>query len=183
MELAPTGDGARIGPVIVDGRSGLFCPAQPRQEGLMSLTPRPRRGWPSSRGLVEKVDVLVENYAPGVIGRLGPRLRGGESDQSQAGDVLDFRLWGRPARSPTSPVSTGWARPTQASLRWGAKRMVRPYSRWWPWATSPPERMLWARSAPPLLYRERTGRGQHLGPGVALIPMRITMRPAFRCTA
>ena len=36
VELAPAGDGARIGPVVVNGRSGYFVQHnQSRQEGFM----------------------------------------------------------------------------------------------------------------------------------------------------
>ena len=92
VELAPAGDGARIGPVIVDGRSGYFVQHNRGKKDLCIDAKTPE-GLAILKGLVEKVDVLVENYAPGVIGRLGPRLRRGESDQSPAGDVLNFRLW------------------------------------------------------------------------------------------
>ena len=70
VELTPAGDGARIGPVIVEGRSGYFVQHNRGKKDLCIDAKTPE-GLAILKGLVEKVDVLVENYAPGVIGRLG----------------------------------------------------------------------------------------------------------------
>ncbi len=70
VELAPAGDGARVGPVVINGRSGYFVQHNRGKKDLC-LDAKTPEGLTILKGLVEKVDVLVENYAPGVIGRLG----------------------------------------------------------------------------------------------------------------
>jgi crotonobetainyl-CoA:carnitine CoA-transferase CaiB-like acyl-CoA transferase len=70
VELAPAGDGARLGPVVVAGRSGYFVQHNRGKKDLC-LDAKTPEGLAILKGLVAKVDVLVENYAPGVIGRLG----------------------------------------------------------------------------------------------------------------
>ena len=70
VELAPAGDGARLGPVVRDGRSGYFVQHN-RGKKDVCLDAKTPEGLTILKGLVKKVDVLVENYAPGVIGRLG----------------------------------------------------------------------------------------------------------------
>lgn len=70
VELAPAGDGARLGPVVRDGRSGYFVQHN-RGKKDVCLDAKTPEGLSILKGLVKKVDVLVENYAPGVIGRLG----------------------------------------------------------------------------------------------------------------
>jgi crotonobetainyl-CoA:carnitine CoA-transferase CaiB-like acyl-CoA transferase len=70
VELAPAGDGARLGPVVVDGRSGYFVQHNRGKKDLC-LDAKTPEGRKILKELVKKVDVLVENYAPGVIGRLG----------------------------------------------------------------------------------------------------------------
>ena len=70
VELAPAGDGARLGPVVRDGRSGYFVQHN-RGKKDVCLDAKTPEGLAILKGLVKKVDVLVENYAPGVIGRLG----------------------------------------------------------------------------------------------------------------
>ena len=70
VELAPAGDAARMGPVVVNGRSGYFVQHN-RGKKDVCLDAKTPEGLTILKELVEKVDVLVENYAPGVIGRLG----------------------------------------------------------------------------------------------------------------
>ena len=70
VELAPAGDGARLGPMVIDGRSGYFVQHNRGKKDLC-LDAKTPEGLQILKGLVKKVDVLVENYAPGVIGRLG----------------------------------------------------------------------------------------------------------------
>lgn len=70
VELAPAGDGARLGPVVRDGRSGYFVQHN-RGKKDVCVDAKTPEGLSILKGLVKKVDVLVENYAPGVIGRLG----------------------------------------------------------------------------------------------------------------
>jgi len=70
VELTPSGDHARVGPVSIDGRSGYFVQHNRGKKGLC-LDAKTPEGLAILKGLVAKVDVMVENYAPGVISRLG----------------------------------------------------------------------------------------------------------------
>lgn len=70
IELAPKGDLCRNFPYVRDGRSAYFVQ---QNRGKMSLCLDIKN--PASiaivRDLVTKVDVMVQNYAPGVIARMG----------------------------------------------------------------------------------------------------------------
>ena len=70
VELTPAGDHARVGPIVVDGRSAYFVQHNRGKKGLC-LDAKTPEGLAILKGLVAKVDVMLENYAPGVIGRLG----------------------------------------------------------------------------------------------------------------
>lgn len=70
VELAPAGDATRLAPMMIDGRSGYFVQHNRGKKDLC-LNAKTPEGLEILKGLVQKVDVLVENYAPGVIGRLG----------------------------------------------------------------------------------------------------------------
>ncbi|MCS6926023.1 MAG: CoA transferase [Candidatus Binatia bacterium] len=70
VELAPAGDSARVGPVVIDGRSGYFVQHNRGKKDLCIDAKTPE-GLAILKQLVTKVDVLVENFAPGVIARLG----------------------------------------------------------------------------------------------------------------
>ena len=70
VELAPAGDRARIAPYVRDNRSGYFVQ---HNRGKLSLCidARAPEGAAILRDLVKQVDVVVENFAPGVIARMG----------------------------------------------------------------------------------------------------------------
>jgi CoA:oxalate CoA-transferase len=70
IELAPGGDLCRNFPYIKDGRSAYFVQ---QNRGKMSLCVDVKNpaGKAIVRDLIPQVDVLVQNYAPGVIGRMG----------------------------------------------------------------------------------------------------------------
>jgi crotonobetainyl-CoA:carnitine CoA-transferase CaiB-like acyl-CoA transferase len=70
VELAPGGDLCRNFPYVKDKRSAYFVQ---QNRGKMSLCVDIRNpaGNAIVRELVPKIDVLVQNYAPGVIGRMG----------------------------------------------------------------------------------------------------------------
>jgi crotonobetainyl-CoA:carnitine CoA-transferase CaiB-like acyl-CoA transferase len=70
LELAPTGDPARGAQVLVNGRSGYFVQHNRGKKGLCIDVKTPD-GLTIARELVRKVDVVVENFSPGTIGRLG----------------------------------------------------------------------------------------------------------------
>ena len=70
IELAPNGDFARNLPVIKDGRSAYYVQHNQGKRG-MCIAMRDPRGLDLVRRLVVEADVLVENFSPGTIGRLG----------------------------------------------------------------------------------------------------------------
>jgi crotonobetainyl-CoA:carnitine CoA-transferase CaiB-like acyl-CoA transferase len=70
VEFAPDGDAARRGPYMINNRSGYFVQHNRGKKGLCINLKHPE-GSEIIRGLIPQVDVVVENYAPGVMERLG----------------------------------------------------------------------------------------------------------------
>jgi len=70
VEFAPHGDHAREFDYIRDKRSAFFV-QQNRGKQSVCVDLRKPEGLEIVRGLVPKVDVVVENFAPGVITRMG----------------------------------------------------------------------------------------------------------------
>ena len=70
VELAPAGDLARALPIIRDGRSAYFVQQNLGKRSLC-LDARKPEALALLREMLPKVDVLVENFSPGVIGRMG----------------------------------------------------------------------------------------------------------------
>ena len=70
VEFAPNGDISRAVPYIRNGRSGYYVQQNLGKKSLCLDLKRPEAA-AIIRELIPKTDVLVENYAPGVIGRLG----------------------------------------------------------------------------------------------------------------
>jgi CoA:oxalate CoA-transferase len=70
VEIAPGGDISRQVPFLRDGRSGYYV-QQNRGKKSLCLDLKQARGAAIIKELIPKFDVLVENFSPGVIGRLG----------------------------------------------------------------------------------------------------------------
>jgi len=70
VELAPGGDPSRGVGVLKHGRSGYFVQHNRGKKGICVDVKDPR-GLALIKQIVPKMDVVVENFAPGVIGRLG----------------------------------------------------------------------------------------------------------------
>ena len=70
VELAPMGDPARLLPTIKAGRSGYFV-QQNRGKKSLCLDWQHPEALEILRTLVAKVDVVVENYGPGVLQKRG----------------------------------------------------------------------------------------------------------------
>ena len=70
VEFAPRGDISRAVPYVRDGRSGYYV-QQNRGKRSLCLDLKHPAAAAIVRELIPKFDVMVENYAPGVIGRLG----------------------------------------------------------------------------------------------------------------
>jgi len=70
VELAPKGDQARGLPIVRDGRSAYFVQQNLGKKSLC-LDLRKPEALALVKAMLPKVDVLVENFSPGAIGRLG----------------------------------------------------------------------------------------------------------------
>jgi CoA:oxalate CoA-transferase len=70
VEFAPNGDISRGVPYLRDGRSGYYV-QQNRGKKSLCLDLKNPAAAAIVRELIPKMDVLVENFAPGVIARLG----------------------------------------------------------------------------------------------------------------
>ena len=70
VELAPAGDFSRGFPYLRDGRSAYYIQQNRGKKSLCVDVKKPE-GHAIVAELVAKVDVVVENYAPGVIKRMG----------------------------------------------------------------------------------------------------------------
>lgn len=160
VELAPAGDGARLGPVAIDGRSGYFVQHNRGKKDLC-LNAKTPEGLKILKGLVEKVDVVVENYAPGVIGRLGlgydvvskinPRVvmcsisafgQAGPLAQEPGFDMVGAAYSGITSMGGEKDGPPLFPMVAVGDVSTGAHAM--------------------GAICAALLYRERTGRGQHL---------------------
>ena len=70
VEIAPNGDIARGVPYLRDGRSAYYV-QQNRGKKSLCLDLKNPAGKAIIKELIPKMDVMIENFAPGVIGRLG----------------------------------------------------------------------------------------------------------------
>ena len=70
IELPPNGDFSRGFPALRDGRSAYYV-QQNRGKKSVCVDPKKPAGLEILLALLPKVDVLVENFAPGAIGRMG----------------------------------------------------------------------------------------------------------------
>jgi crotonobetainyl-CoA:carnitine CoA-transferase CaiB-like acyl-CoA transferase len=70
VEIAPTGDFSRALPFLKDGRSAYFI-QQNRGKKSLCLDVKHEKAKEILRTLVKQVDVVVENFSPGTISRMG----------------------------------------------------------------------------------------------------------------
>ena len=70
LEIGPHGEPVRNFPYCRDGRSGYFI-QQNRGKQSLCLDPKHPEGLDIIKRLLRHCDVFIENFAPGVIGRLG----------------------------------------------------------------------------------------------------------------
>jgi crotonobetainyl-CoA:carnitine CoA-transferase CaiB-like acyl-CoA transferase len=70
LEIGPHGEPVRNFPFCRDGRSGYFI-QQNRGKKSLCLDPKQPEGLDLIKRLLRHCDVFIENFAPGVIGRLG----------------------------------------------------------------------------------------------------------------
>ncbi|MBT6912939.1 MAG: CoA transferase [Rhodospirillaceae bacterium] len=70
VELAPTGDPSRMLPTLREGFSGYYIQHNHGKKGIC-IDPRQPEGLALLKDLIAKADVMVENFSPGAIARLG----------------------------------------------------------------------------------------------------------------
>jgi len=70
VEMAPVGDYGRFIPYVHDGRSAFFI-QQNRGKKSLCIDVKHPDGLALIKELLPKIDVMVENFSPGAIGRLG----------------------------------------------------------------------------------------------------------------
>ena len=70
VELAPAGDPTRLLPWHNNGRSGYFM-QQNRGKKSLCVNPKTPEGAEIIKKLIAESDVMIENFAAGVIGRMG----------------------------------------------------------------------------------------------------------------
>ena len=160
VELAPTGDGARRGPVDLDGRSGYFVQHNRGKKDLC-LDAKTPEGLKILKGLVKKVDVLVENYAPGVIGRLG--LDYAVVSQLNPGLVMcSISAFGQTGPLAHEP-GFDWVGAAYSGITsMGGEKDGSPIFAMVAMGDVSTGAHAMGAICAALLYRERTGRGQHL---------------------
>jgi crotonobetainyl-CoA:carnitine CoA-transferase CaiB-like acyl-CoA transferase len=160
VELAPDGDRSRGMPYVKNQRSGYFV-QQNRGKLSLCVDSRNEEGKKIIRDLIPKMDVLVENFAPGVIGRMGfdyPAVRA-LNPKIVMCSVSTFGQQGPLAHDPGYDfIGQAYAGVTSLSGEEGG-------------AHFPPMLAIGdvstgvhglAAIACALLYRERTGEGQYL---------------------
>src|SRR5260370_39983690 len=70
VEIAPGGDGSRVHANFQDRRSAFFVQHN-RGKKSLCVDPKTPTGLEILKGLIARVDVFIENFTPGVIGRMG----------------------------------------------------------------------------------------------------------------
>ena len=70
VEIAPGGDGSRVHAKFQDSRSAFFVQHN-RGKKSLCVDPKTPAGLEILKGLIARVDVFIENFTPGVIGRMG----------------------------------------------------------------------------------------------------------------
>ena len=101
VELAPDGDLARAVPFMRDGRSAYYV-QQNRCKKSLCLDAKKLAGLAILKGLIPKVDVLIQNFAPGVIERIGLDYENRARAEPQDRDVFNLRT--RTHRAPREPA-------------------------------------------------------------------------------
>lgn len=160
VEQAPKGDPARLNPVLRNGRSAYFFQHNLGKQSLC-VNLKKKEGRELVRSLIPHMDVVVENYSPGVMKRMGfdyeslkklnPRLimcsisALGQTGPSAEVPGFDYiaqayagitEVMGEPDRAPVMPMVA------MGDVSTGVHAL--------------------AAVACSLLHREKTGEGQHI---------------------
>jgi crotonobetainyl-CoA:carnitine CoA-transferase CaiB-like acyl-CoA transferase len=160
VELTPAGDPSRLGPFRVGDRSGYFVQHNRGKKDLCIDAKHPE-GLAILKDLVAKVDVLVQNYAPGVIDRMG---LGYEAVKAINPKIImcSISAFGQTGPLAQEPGFDFLGAAYSGVTSMGGEAGGAPY---FPMiASGDVSTGVHAMGAvcAALLYRERTGRGQHL---------------------
>ena len=99
------GDDTRAWAPFVDGWSTYFLVGQPQQEERRARL-KSDEGRALLDDLIATADVLIENFRPGTMERLGFGAGSRARAQRAADLLLDLRLRRQPARGATNPATT-----------------------------------------------------------------------------
>jgi crotonobetainyl-CoA:carnitine CoA-transferase CaiB-like acyl-CoA transferase len=160
VEFAPDGDPTRAIPIVKNGRSGYFVQHN-RGKRSLCVDLKSAEGLAIIKDLVTKVDVVVENFAPGVIARLG---LGYEAVSALNPRIVMCSISGFGQTGPLANL-TGYDGCGQAFAGFTSmcgETGEAPYMPMVAFGDVSTGAHAMGAVACALLYRERTGRGQHL---------------------
>jgi crotonobetainyl-CoA:carnitine CoA-transferase CaiB-like acyl-CoA transferase len=160
VEMAPAGDPTRGSPMFINGRSGYFVQHNRGKKGICVDIKTPD-GRKLIGELIRKVDVLVENFAPGVIGRLGfdyPRVK----EINPRIVMCSISAFGQKGPLAHEPGFDFLGASYAGIVSMGGERGGAPYVIMSAIGDVSTGAHAMGAICAALLYRERTGLGQHL---------------------
>jgi len=160
VELAPGGDKTRIAPMQVNGRSGYYVQHN-RGKKSLCVDPKIAEGLAILTALVAKVDVVVENFAPGVIGRMGLDWETVKSINPRA-IMCSVSAFGQTGPLATQPGFDTLGAAYAGITSMGGEADGPPYVPMAAIGDVSTGAHAMGAIACALLYRERSGRGQYL---------------------
>jgi crotonobetainyl-CoA:carnitine CoA-transferase CaiB-like acyl-CoA transferase len=160
VELAPGGDKTRMAPMQVNGRSGYYVQHN-RGKKSLCVDPKIPEGLAILRALVAKIDVVVENFAPGVIGRMGLDWETVQSINPRA-IMCSVSAFGQTGPLATHPGFDTLGAAYAGITSMGGEADGPPYVPMAAIGDVSTGAHAMGAIACALLYRERSGRGQHL---------------------
>jgi crotonobetainyl-CoA:carnitine CoA-transferase CaiB-like acyl-CoA transferase len=160
VELSPDGDKTRFLPVQIDGRSGYYVQHN-RGKKSLCIDAKSPEGLAILKALVAKVDVVMENFAPGVIGRMG---LGWETVKAINPRVImcSVSAFGQTGPLANQPGFDTLGAAYAGITSMGGEPNGPPYSTMAAVGDVSTGAHAMGAIACALLYRERTGRGQYL---------------------
>jgi CoA:oxalate CoA-transferase len=160
VELTPAGDPSRLGPYRVGDRSGYFVQHNRGKKDLCIDAKHPE-GIAILRELVAKVDVLVQNYAPGVIQRMGLSYETVSAINPKI-VMCSMSAFGQTGPLADQPGFDYLGAAYAGVLSMGGEPGGAPYFPMIAFGDVSTGVHAMGAICAALLYRERTGRGQHL---------------------
>ena len=160
VEMAPAGDPSRGAQVLINGRSGYFVQHNRGKKGICVDLKTPQ-GLEIIKELIAQTDVLVENFAPGVIGRLG---LGYESVKQINPKIVmcSISAFGQHGPLASEPGFDYLGAAYAGIVSMGGERDGAPMVIMTAIGDVSTGAHAMGAICAALLYRERTGRGQHL---------------------